>query len=357
MKEFVSRLKVIIAVAVVLLLGTFSAVRLMKIQVVGNDEIIQSAIKSSDNTFSYTKTIQPTRGEIVDLNGNPIICNATGNNVVLEKAFFPEDNTEGNRILIEVYRILKKHGIEFNDSLPISKTQPYVFLPDSDEEAAELKKLIALNVYATAENCIDKLIDDYEIALSYTDEEKRIIAGLRYELIAKDFAYSTDFIFAEDIDNDTLLELKEKSTVLRGVNVAEAAIRNIAQGDVIPHEIGTVGPIYAEEYEELKQKGYALNDVVGKSGLESAMEDTLRGSKGKEKVTIADGAVIDEKVTVPAVEGKTLKLTINSGYQRELQNILVNFINNFPSINKNPVMCANTCTASRCYLRVAGTTR
>ena len=339
MKEFINRLKVLIAVFIVLLLGTLSAVRLMKIQVVGNDEIIQSAV-THDNTFSYNKVILPTRGEIVDLNGNPIICNSTGNNVVLEKAFFPEDNTEGNRVLIEVYRILKKHGFEFSDSLPVSKTMPYVFLPDSDEEAAELRKLISLNVYATAENCIDKLIDDYEIASSYTDEEKRIIAGLRYELIVKDFAYSTDFIFAENIDTDTLLELKEKSTVLRGVNIVEAAVRNIAQGDVIPHEIGTVGPIYAEEYEELKQKGYALNDVVGKSGLESAMEDILRGSKGKKNVTISDGAVIDEKITVPATEGKTLKLTINSGYQRELQNILVNFINNFPSINKNPKLYA-----------------
>ena len=44
------------------------------------------------------------------------------------------------------------------------------------------------------------------------------------------------------------------------------------QGNVVNYEIGTVGPIYATEYEELKSKGYNLDDVVGKSGIEQAME-------------------------------------------------------------------------------------
>lgn len=335
MKGFAEHIKLALTVAFVLLLGILSAVRLMKIQIVGDDEIIKNP-QSNSGAFVYTKNIKSTRGEIVDYSGNPIICNSTAYNVVIEKALFPEDNKTGNRILLETYQILLNHGYEFKDSIPISKTFPYVFLPDSDDDAAELKSSINLNVYATAENCIDKIIDDYDISDEYSDDEKRIIAGLRYELILKDFAYSNDFIFAENIDIETLIEIKEKSTVLRGVNVVEAAVREITQGDIIPHEIGTVGPIYADEYDELKQKGYALNDVVGKSGIEKVMEETLRGSNGQEEISILNGAVVDEKTTVDTVEGKTVKITINSGYQKELQNILVNFINNFQSINQNP---------------------
>lgn len=334
-KQLADHLKVLFAVLIVLVLGTLSAVRLMKIQVVGDEEIV-NVTNSNDDTFSFSKVISPTRGEIVDLNGNHIIYNTTGNNVILEKAFFPEDNQMGNRVLLETYKILKNNGYEYMDTLPISKNTPYVFLPDSDDDVNELKKIISLNAYATAENCIDKFIDDYEISDEYTDSDKRIIAGLRYDLIVKDFAYSIDFVFAENIDTETLLEIKEKSSVLRGVNIVEAAVRNIAQGDIIPHEIGTIGPIYAEEYAELKNKGYALNDVVGKSGVELCMEETLRGSNGKKTITVSNNSIIDEKLTVAPTEGKTVKITIDSDYQKRLQDILVGFINGFPSLNKNP---------------------
>ncbi len=334
-KQLADHLKVLFAVLIVLVLGTLSAVRLMKIQVVGDEEIV-NVTNSNDDTFSFSKVISPTRGEIVDLNGNHIIYNTTGNNVILEKAFFPEDNQMGNRVLLETYKILKNNGYEYMDTLPISKNTPYVFLPDSDDDVNELKKTISLNAYATAENCIDKFIDDYEISDEYTDSDKRIIAGLRYDLIVKDFAYSIDFVFAENIDTETLLEIKEKSSVLRGVNIVEAAVRNIAQGDIIPHEIGTIGPIYAEEYAELKNKGYALNDVVGKSGVELCMEETLRGSNGKKTITVSNNSIIDEKLTVAPTEGKTVKITIDSDYQKRLQDILVGFINGFPSLNKNP---------------------
>jgi len=212
LKGFAEHIKLALTVAFVLLLGILSAVRLMKIQIVGDDEIIKNP-QSNSGAFVYTKNIKSTRGEIVDYSGNPIICNSTAYNVVIEKALFPEDNKTGNRILLETYQILLNHGYEFKDSIPISKTFPYVFLPDSDDDAAELKSSINLNVYATAENCIDKIIDDYDISDEYSDDEKRIIAGLRYELILKDFAYSNDFIFAENIDIETLIEIKEKSTV------------------------------------------------------------------------------------------------------------------------------------------------
>ena len=111
-KQLADHLKVLFAVLIVLVLGTLSAVRLMKIQVVGDEEIV-NVTNSNDDTFSFSKVISPTRGEIVDLNGNHIIYNTTGNNVILEKAFFPEDNQMGNRVLLETYKILKNNGYEY----------------------------------------------------------------------------------------------------------------------------------------------------------------------------------------------------------------------------------------------------
>ena len=102
-------------------------------------------------------------------------------------------------------------------------------------------------------------------------------------------------------------------------------MRKISEGDVLPHEIGSVGPIYAEEYEELKKKGYAMNDSVGKSGIESAMEDELRGEDGEKTITVVNGQVTSADVTKEPVGGKTVRLTVNSEYQRDVQDILENF--------------------------------
>lgn len=334
MKGISEHIKTLLTVFFVLLLGILSALRLMKIQVVGDNEIISSA-PDNPGAFTYSEPITATRGEIVDYFGAPIISNKTGYSAVLKKAFFPDDDKDGNRVLIEAYNILKSHGYTVKDELPISDTTPYVFKPNSDDDSANLKKLINLNVYATAENCIDKLVDDYKISSDYSDAEKRIIAGMRYDLALHEFSYSAPFLLAENIDSDTITELKEKSIVLRGIDITESPIRTISNGKIIPHEIGTVGPIYAEEYEALKKKGYALNDVVGKSGIESAMENYLRGSNGAEDISVLNGSVVSQKITTKPEIGKTVKLTVDSQFQTNLQNILTGFINNFPSFNSN----------------------
>lgn len=322
-------------------MGIAGAMRLLEIQIVGVDGIANTA-KKNENSFVYTKNVSATRGEILDYSGNLIVGNTACKNIVLHKALFPEDNAEGNSTLLEIYKQLKEHGYEVEMNIPISMTKPYSFTSDETEE---LKQDLNLNVYATADNCIDKLISDYEIADTYTDDEKRIIAGLRYELTLRDFAYNNDFLLAEDVDSDTVIHMKELSNILRGVDAVDSAARKIVRGNILPHEIGTVGPIYAEEYETLKDEGYALNDVVGKSGIESAMEKELRGQFGSEEITVQDGSITDVKIITEAHAGESVKLTINGTYQLKLQKILDDFIANFQSINKNPKLKDVNCGA------------
>ena len=60
------------------------------------------------------------------------------------------------------------------------------------------------------------------------------------------FSMSNQFTLVKDIPLQIVTEIKERGLSLPGVNIIEDAIRTFTQGDVIPHEIGTVGPIYAE---------------------------------------------------------------------------------------------------------------
>ncbi len=334
MKSLSDRIKSILTVGLVLSLGIVSAMRLMEIQVVGDETIAEPDVRDTDETFVYTVKTAATRGEIMDFSGELIVSNTTSTNIILRKAFFPEENQEGNRILLQIYNELRSCGYTIETSIPVSMNSPYYFT--DDEAEAELKADLNLNVYATAENCIDKLISDYEISDSYSDTEKRIIAGLRYEMLYKDFALTNDFVLAKDVDSDTIIRMKELSNVLKGVDAVESATREILRGDILPHEIGTVGPIYAEEYAELKDEGYELNDVLGKSGVEAAMEKLLRGQNGEEEITVTNGSIVDIQTLSEAQSGQSVRLTVDDKYQLRVQAILDNFIANFQSINKNP---------------------
>ena len=333
MKSITDNIKSIIIVAVVVLFVTFASMRLMKIQVVGSDEIVTHKVYGKD-ALTYVREITPTRGEILDFNGNVIVENTIRCDLVLQKAFFPEDIAEGNRCLLEIYNALLERGYEFEDTLPITRTAPYTFTKD---DVAEVVESLNLNVYASAENCVDKLISDYKIDEKYSEGEKRIIAGMRYTMMDKDFSYSLDLVLAKDVDQKTVIDMKELGNYCRGIEAVDSAERNIVRGDILPHEIGVIGPIYAEEYDELKDKGYAMNDQVGKSGIELALEKELRGKAGTEEVTVVDGAIVDVKTREDTIPGESVKLTVDGAYQLKLQGILDNFLKSRPYYNGNKV--------------------
>ncbi len=333
MKSISDTIKSIVIVALVICLGVLSSMKLMKLQIVEGDEAAASPRYDSKAT-TFKREVTPTRGEILDYKGNVIIGNNSRIDIVLQYAFFPEDLQEGNEILLRIYNELAEKEYIFEEVLPISVSYPYAYTQDDTSDVTER---LNLNVYATAENCIDKLISDYEISDDYTREEKRIIAGLRYAMLAKDFSYNNDLILAKNVNRFTVIKLKELSNVLKGVEAVEAADREIVRGDILPHEIGMVGPIYAEEYEELKEKGYAMNDQVGKNGIEYAMESELRGKSGEEEVTILDGSIVDIRTLDETVPGQTVKLTVDGAFQVKLQGVLDNFLNRFGYFNGRKV--------------------
>ncbi len=322
MRKFFERLRA--AFFFIIILGSMAlcAVDLMKIQVVDGAEYLEKA----KTTSQASQIITSPRGEIVDINGNELVSNKTGFNVIIEKAFFPSDKQEMNRIIIGTAKILDEDGVAWIDTLPITRTEPYEYLEARDTDIVKLRKNIGVQHYASAEDCLNEMYTLYEIDDGYSEEEKRIIAGVRYEMFIRSFSLSNRYTFAADIPMDTVVKLKEASYTLEGMDIVEEAIRVYSAGDVAPHLIGTIGAINAEEYEEHKSDGYALNDVIGKAGIEKAMEDELRGTKGTRTLELLNGVVVSDLVTEEAVPGNTVKLTFNSDYQRDVQEILENHI-------------------------------
>lgn len=124
-------------------------------------------------------------------------------------------------------------------------------------------------------------------------------------------------VLCEDVSEKTAATLRENPTVYEGLTTEIVPIRTYRAGRVAAHILGTVGPVYAEEYETLKERGYHLTDRVGKSGVEAAFEDELRGDDGA-RITLADGMV---RFREP-VAGLSVELTLDSALQAAAQDIV-----------------------------------
>ena len=118
---------------------------------------------------------------------------------------------------------------------------------------------------------------------------------------------------------DSNIELKEQLLQIPGVMINKENGRVYSLGKEAAHLIGYVQPINQEELEENEKKGYTSTSLIGKSGLEKAYEETLRGIDGT-KIYIEDSEG-KEKVQLVAQEkkdGKDVKTTIDSELQKKV---------------------------------------
>lgn len=167
-----------------------------------------------------------------------------------------------------------------------------------------------------------EMIEQYHLE-NYSKTEQRILAGIRYEMTVKEFAVRNPYTFANDISRATMYRIVENNTVFPGVDIETVPVRAYVSGETAAHLIGTVGPLYAEEYATLKDKGYAMNDVLGKSGIEGAFEAYLRGTAGtRSLIKDKSGTVLDEKETAAPIPGDTVVLTIDANLQKVAQTAL-----------------------------------
>ncbi|MCR4614966.1 MAG: hypothetical protein K5756_02305 [Clostridiales bacterium] len=298
-------------------------VDLVKIQLLDGSEYASSSASVS----SRSVTIKPARGEILDRNGNALVSNKQVNSIIFEAALFPplKEQGERNKIISSLISLFEASGVEWNDKLPVefdAAGKP-VFATNRELDIKYLKSrdMLNLNDYATAENCLDALIEKYSLQ-EYPIVEARKIASVCYELRHIGFSISTPYTFADDVPTALVAKIKENSSFYRGVTVDIVTSREFADGTIAPHILGMVGAIDAEEYAEKKDEGYSINDTIGKSGIESAMESYLRGSPGSKLVTTDAQGKVTTTVTREPEQGNSVILTIDKNLQVATQKAL-----------------------------------
>ena len=303
------------------------------------NQIIDGKTETASNTASVeTSEVKATRGQIFDRNGNVIVGNRQGNDVVFNAAEFPEysEQEERNKLIKSLIDLFETNKVEWNDDMPIvlDANGNYQFSPDREKDIATMKSrdILRLNKYATADDCMNELIERYKLE-GYSKSDARKIASVCYEMKINNFNSANPYTFATDVSDLVASVIKENSGFYKGVDVQIVNYREYTDGTLAPHIIGVTGVISAEEYAELKNDGYGMDDIVGKTGIEQLYEKQLKGKNGKKIVTPAlDGT--QTIVTEGLENGDNVFLTLDAGLQKVTQDALADKINSLDSANK-----------------------
>lgn len=158
-----------------------------------------------------------------------------------------------------------------------------------------------------------------ELQMDSSEIAERIERGSKY--------YYEPILIQEGLNYEDATRHYVNLRTLPAVQLEVQAERNYIAGDTFGPILGYMGKLTEEEYLENRVNDYALNDQIGKSGLEKTYENAMRGTKGKQRVEVDvlnnEQKLIAETDPVP---GHDVILGIDAGLQRALQDSLARAI-------------------------------
>lgn len=320
-------LRYLIICGIILFICVVYIYRLMQIQIVHGAEYEKQSVRRVLDSHQ----VIAERGAILDRYGRPLVNNRLGYTIQILDVH--ESEEELNGLIYRLLKVFDTHDVVVNDSMPISLLPPYEFTFDGANEQEKKQNEInwkkergiskSSNVVETIEQLKEKYSLDKDISVS---DAKKII-GIREQMKRKGFNESNPFTIVTDININLVMLLEERHTEYEGIKIKVEPIRNYASGNLAAHILGRVGIIFAEEYEELKDKGYGMNDILGKVGIEKVMESELKGKDGSRRVEQdINGNTIKVIENNPAVPGNNVILSIDSNLQKVAEESLKNTI-------------------------------
>ncbi len=169
-----------------------------------------------------------------------------------------------------------------------------------------------------------KLGDNKEENINKISELTGVSVETINNYLSASYVKDDTFVPIKKVSKDDT-QLKEQLLQIPGVLINDAQGRVYPLGEEAGHLIGYVQAINAEELEKYADKGYSSTSLIGKSGLEQAYEDRLRGTDGvKIYIEDAEGEIRKELAQQNQQDGEDIQLTIDSDIQTKLYEQLKN---------------------------------
>ena len=303
------------------------------------------------------RSISAARGNIYDRNGNLLAYNELSYNIVIEDIFDDEKdkNAAMNDCLLRLSEIIEKNGDRVITDFGITLNQDNEFefaYTDTKHNRfladiygySKIDQLKYEEQNATPEDVVDYFCQKKKYAIGtyninpetekrefvpregYTNEEILKLITLRYSIDLNAFKKYVTTTVAADVSDETVAAVYENADVLKGVSVSDETVRRYKDSVYFSQIIGYTGMISPEEYDTLAadgESGYTMNDFVGKTGMELAMEQYLQGTKGKETIYVNNmGKVLERAAYTAPVAGNDVYLTIDKDLQIAIYHLL-----------------------------------
>lgn len=331
--------RLIALVCFLALLGSTALFALFRIQIV-EGETYRGA---SERRLTSTTPVTASRGEILDRNGRPLTSNRSVFSLCLNYVYW--DRSVENETILKLAELVLASGAEPVDTLPVSDTAPFEYTAEPDtrvrsrliERIAEVQQALSEQKSETpvpaaaskkpeeltAEEVVGLLRTYFGVDRKLSAEQARIVVGIRYEMLWETkFSRNNPFTFAEDVSLDLISQVKERHLEFEGVDVAVGGVRQYNTTSAA-HLLGYVGQIFQEDWPEYREKGYKMNAIVGKEGLEYTLEEYLRGRDGTRTVeTDLHGNVTAELDSNPPQPGNHCITTIDLSLQQAAEESL-----------------------------------
>ncbi|HJC47723.1 MAG TPA: penicillin-binding protein [Candidatus Lachnoclostridium pullistercoris] len=321
-------------------------VKLFNLQIVNGESYLRDYIQLTEREV----TTPGTRGNIYDRNGNVLAYNKLAYTVTVQDNGEYADVNDRNAMLLRLVRILNKHGekvegrfeVAIDDSGEMyytssTETARRRFLsdlyglrtideltgPDGDYPADITARELFENRMKTYE--LDELTDENGNPISMTDEEALQVVNIRYTMGLTSYRRYEATQVTSYISEETMADITEHSADLLGVDVTETTIRVYNDSVYFAPIIGYTGKVQEDQLEQLQKEDpdYALTDIVGRTGIESAMETFLQGKKGHQTISVDNvGRVMEVLSQTDPVAGEDVYLTIDRDLQKGIYHLI-----------------------------------
>ncbi len=315
----------------ILLMGIAMVFKLLDLQIVKGEEYREI----SQSRLFRESYIQAPRGEIFDRNGLSLATNREAFNIQMVKTPIKED--ELNRTILALIEVLEKNSDSFKDNFPVTVNPVKLeFRLDSESDKVKLGRFKeqygVKKPGITDKELFDHIREYYAIPSEYTNEQARKVAAVRHEMKIQPRSQFDPVEIAVDVSRETVAELEERHLEFPGISIVVQPVRLYPNGKLAAHIIGYIGKINERELKERKDKGYRLNDVIGKDGIEYVFEELLRGENGLKKVEMDTmGRLTGEIGAIEPEPGNNIYLTIDLKLQKVAEKALEDTINKINS--------------------------
>ena len=227
--------------------------------------------------------------------------------------FTDEEIEEVNSELLNIsaeetfYKLVKTYSLqEIINPVPVKE--------DGESNKAYNARLDAYNEKykdMSGEEILNELLTKYSI------QDVRKYMVIKDAIKMQSFKGYRAVTIASNIKKDTAFIVYQKLNDLPGIDVSIEPIRVYPYNSLASGVLGYLSSIDSSKESNYELRGYDVSsDLIGVAGIESALEDQLKGTKGGTTVKVnSKGRVTEELFKLDSYPGNNVHLTINKNAQ------------------------------------------